>query len=120
MKGLSIFAAGVTAYAACAVLAGQSLDEIRKMEASGSHAEARSALAKAVQSNPRDTATLTEKAEFVDRYAEPAARDQYARLLDLLKGGADQARAGQIARRLVALDLLAGDNQAAAADAETY
>jgi hypothetical protein len=120
MKGLSIFAAIVTAYAACAVLTGQSLDEIRKMEATGSHAEARAALARAVQSNPRDVATLTEYAEFLERYGDPAARDQYSKLLNVMKGAGDQARAGEIARRLVTLDLLAGDNQAAAADEETY
>jgi hypothetical protein len=120
MKLLSIFAAGVIACAACAVAAGQNLDEIRKMEASGDVAEARAALAKAAQNNPRNTTALTEYAEFLDRYGDPGARDEYAKLLTALKGSSDSARAGEIARRLVALDLLAGDNEAAATDAAAY
>jgi len=120
MKVLSIFAAGLAAYAACAVAGGQSLDEIRKMEASGERAEAHAALARAVQSNPRNAAALTSYAEFLDLYGDPGAREEYAKLLALLTEANDSARAGTIARRLVGMDLLAGDSQAATEHAAAY
>ena len=120
MKLLSIFAAGAITYVACAVALAQSLDEIRKMEVSGNFAEARTALARAVQSNPGNTAAFMEYAEFLERHGDPAAREQYAKLLALPGQSGDSARRGDVARRLVLLDLLAGDRDAASVHAEAY
>lgn len=120
MKGLFVFAAGVLTYVACSVATAQSLGEIRKMEVSGSTAEARAVLARTAQSNPRNTAALMEYAEFLERYGDPAARDEYAKLLAAPGMSADSARAGEVARRLIILDLMAGDREAASRHADTY
>ncbi|HKE27473.1 MAG TPA: hypothetical protein VKB88_34195 [Bryobacteraceae bacterium] len=120
MKALSIFAAGLMTYVLCGVARGQSLDEIRKMEDSGNTAEARAALAKGVQSGARNTAMLTEYAEFLERYGDAAAREQYGKLLTATQQAGDSTRAAEMARRLVVLDLLAGDTEAASSHADTY
>jgi len=53
-----------------------------------------------------DISALTGYAEFLERYGDPACRDAYARLLEVLRSAGDTARAGAIARRLAAIDLL--------------
>ena len=63
---------------------------------------------------------MTGYAEFLERYGDPACREAYARLLEALRNTRDTARAGVIARRLAAIDLLAGDRDAAARDLEAY
>ena len=98
----------------------QSSDPIRKMEASGDTLGARTALARAVESNPNSVPALTAYAEFLERYGDPAARQAYEKLLTTMRGAGDSARAGVIARRLAALDLLAGDSAAAARHLEAY
>ncbi len=98
----------------------QSSDSIRKMEAAGDTAGARTALARAVDSNPHSVTALTAYAEFLERYGDPAAREAYEKLLAAMGGSSDPARTGVIARRLAALDLLAGDSAAAARHLEAY
>jgi hypothetical protein len=87
------------------------------MEASGDRSAARSALAQAAQSDPNNMAVLTEYAEFLDRYGDPAARQAYTRLLAALKNSGDTARIGAVSRRLSILDLLAGERAAGAENA---
>ena len=93
---------------------------VAQTEASGESAGARAALARAAQNNPNDVSALTGYAEFLERYGDPACREAYARLLEALRNSPDTARAGVIARRLAAIDLLAGDSAAAARDLEAY
>jgi len=90
------------------------------MEASGDSAGARTALARAVAANPNSIPALTAYAEFLDRYGDPGARDAYAKLLAALRNPGDSARAGVIAGRLAALDLLAGDHDGAGRDLDVY
>ena len=87
-----------------------SLDQIRKMESSGDRAGARTALAEDARSEPRNTAVLKEYAEFLDRYGDPAARQEYTRLLTALKDSGDTAEIAQVSHRLQILDSLAGNN----------
>jgi hypothetical protein len=83
-------------------------------ERSGDTAGTRGALARAAQENPHDVSALTGYAEFLERYGDPACRDAYARLLEVLRGAGDTARAGAIARRLAVIDLLDGKGSTAA------
>ena len=71
----------------------------------GDSTSTRAALARAAQENPHDVSALTGYAEFLERYSDPACRDAYARLLEVLRGAGDTARAGVIARRLAVIDL---------------
>jgi len=77
-------------------------------EASGDPAGTRAALARAAQDNPHDVAAMTGYAEFLERYGDPACREAYARLLEVLRNTGDTARAAVVARRIAAIDLLAG------------
>ena len=98
----------------------QNLDQIRKMEASGETEEARAALLQAAENRPNDVSALTGYAEFLDRYGDPSSRQAYVRLLARLQQTGDSARAAIVARRLAALDLLAGDRDASTRDLEAY
>jgi len=98
----------------------QNSDALRKMEASGDTMGVRTALARAVEANPRGVPALTAYAEFLDRYGDPAAREAYEKLLTAMRSSGDNARAAIIARRLAALDLLAGDSAAAAKHLDAY
>src|SRR5262249_51608077 len=99
---------------------GQNLDQIRKMEASGDVTGARSALLRITDSNPADAAALTNYAEFLERYGDPAARPAYSRLLTLLRQKGDAPAAAIVARRLAAVDLESGDRDGASRDLEAY
>src|SRR5260370_11628052 len=90
------------------------------MEASGDTAGARTALARAVAANPNNIPALTAYAEFLDRYGDPGAREAYRKLLTALRNSSDSTLTGVIAGRLAALDLLAGDQEAAGRDLHTY
>ncbi len=103
------------------VLRGQSsIDSIQKLETSGDTLGARAALARAAEANPSNVAALTQYAEFLERYGDPAARDAYGKLLTAVRNSGDKQRAGVIARRLAVLDLLAGDRNAIARDLDAY
>ena len=80
----------------------------RQMEEKGQAGAARSLLLAATKEAPNDVVTLTVAAEFLDRHGDPAARPAYEKLLTLLEKS-ESRETGRYARRLVALDLLAGD-----------
>ena len=82
--------------------------------------ETRSVLASAVQKNPGSAAALKSYAEFLEQYGQPEARLVYARLLAQVRRAGGAAEEAEIARRLVILDLLAGDGEALARDGESY
>src|SRR6185436_8016094 len=86
------------------------LEQIRKMELAGDTAGARIALARAVDANPTGIPALTAHAEFLERYGDSGCREAYNKLFTALRNSGDTAKAGVIARRLVVLDLLAGDS----------
>ncbi|HUI56388.1 MAG TPA: hypothetical protein VLY04_15540 [Bryobacteraceae bacterium] len=120
MKPASVLAI-VTLTVAPAVSRGeQGLDQVQKMEAAGDVSSARAALAHAVESAPNNVTALTNYAEFLERYGDPACHEVYAKLLAQLRQSRATARAGVIASRMVKLDLLAGDRAAASRDADAY
>ena len=116
MKAFPVFALSFVSVA----YAFQNLDQIRKLEASGQTEEARAVLMRAAESRPADVTALTEYAEFLDRYGDPSSRQAYTRLLARLQQDGDASRAATVARRLAALDLLAGDRSAAVRDLQTF
>jgi hypothetical protein len=112
VKVFSVFIILVLSSIAPALRAQSNLDQIRKMEASGDRAGARTALAKDAQNEPNNVAILSAYAEFLDRYGDPAARPAYAELFAALKSSGDSARTNAVAHRLAILDLLAGEHVA--------
>lgn len=90
-----------------------SLDKARQLSKSGDSLGAKKLLAQASQKNPGDVVALTEYAEFLDEYGDPDVRAAYGRLFTALEGRGGQSQLAAVARRLIALDLIAGDNVAA-------
>ena len=90
----------------------------QQLEARGDSMAALDALRDAVKEQPENIGYLTQYAEFLDRRGDPKARDAYSKLLAKVNG--DQRRKADLARRLVILDLIAGDNQAASRHLEEY
>ncbi len=86
-----------------------------ELESKGEASSARELLQKAAQSAPNDFSAQLAYTEFLDRHRDPSARELYAKLLDM--PGSDRRR---VAKRLVILDLLAGDRGAADRHLEAY
>src|ERR1035441_2212832 len=84
-------------------------NQAREMEAAGDAAGARAALAQTVEAQPNSIPALNAYAEFLDQYGDPASREAFCRLVAVLARSGNKARAGIIAQRLTALDLLAGE-----------
>ena len=85
----------------------------RLLEKEGDSQGARSVLQQAAAADPE---ALAAYAEFLDRKRDPGVRAEYEKLLRHVQG----SRANAIARRLVLLDLIAGDRAAAAKHYEMY
>jgi hypothetical protein len=98
----------------------ESLDRARQLLKSGDPLAAKTLLAEAAQKNPNDVTGLSEYAEFLDRYGDPGARAAYARLLDALGSSGDAAKRTAVAKRLIVLDLLAGDQVSARRRFDAY
>jgi hypothetical protein len=98
----------------------ESLDRARQLTKSGDAVAARTLLAQAARSNPNDLTSLSEYAEFLDRYGDPAVRAAYGKWLDALGSSGDSAKRAAVAQRLIALDLLAGDQAAATKHFQAY
>jgi hypothetical protein len=113
VKAFSVFAALILTFGSSVTRGQTDLGQIRKMESSGDTAGARAALAHAVQRSPGSIPALTEYAEFLERHADPGARDEYGRLVAALSHSGNSAAAASAAHRLAVLDLLAGDKQSA-------
>jgi hypothetical protein len=96
------------------------LERVRKLEASGDSLAARTLLSEAVKASPRDVHALSYYADFLDRYGDSACRPTYRKLLAALGGTGDAQKRATVARRLVALDLLAGDYESASRTAQEY
>ncbi len=111
---VSFFCLSVASITICS--GSQTLDEARRLERSGEAVRARGLLAKAAQSSPHDATALGEYAEFLDRYGDPGCREAYRKLLEALGSSGDSGRKTEVAKRLMVLDLLAGDKTAAGHD----
>src|SRR5580693_3045315 len=93
-----------------AIWADENTDRAAQLESSGDAAGARLALGKAAQATPSDLGTLTAYAAFLERYGDPEARTVYRQLLVQSNKTGDRAHALEASRRLVVLDVLAGDH----------
>jgi len=85
-----------------------------QMESKGEAADARDYLLHAVQTGAVDAKLAY--AEFLDRHGDPAARDAYEKVWDAARGEQREF----VARRLVLLDLIAGDRDLAQRQLEKY
>ncbi len=93
--------------------------EAWQLETKGEALQARERLQKAAESN--DPAALRAYAEFLDRHRDPAARKIYAKLdQTLARTNAARDQRAAVARREAILDLIAGDESAAAKHVEEY
>ncbi|MCP5117782.1 MAG: hypothetical protein GY953_43745, partial [bacterium] len=103
-----------------AALSAQELGtRVRELEAASNPMGARSLLERAMREEPDNAAYLIEHAGFLDRHGDEQARDAYAKVLEVLPASEGETRAS-VARRLVILDLLAGDNVSAEEHLEEY
>ncbi len=87
------------------------LDKVRGLEAAGEARQARQLLDQALRSAPTDVDVLEATAHFEDTHRNPQARALYQRLL--AAPGLTGARRESALRRLVELDLAAGDRESA-------
>jgi hypothetical protein len=118
MKVLWVLTAVFVTVSSPGLRAQPAAEEIRKLEAAGDTAGARMALARAAQNQPDNIAVLTSYAELLEQYGDPSCRQAYERLLAAVRRSGDLERAATVSRRLAALDLLAGDNDALSRDLE--
>jgi hypothetical protein len=109
----------LTFFGLSSIAAGQDAStDARALERTGDALAARTALQRAVRADPQDAAALQSYAEFLDRYEDPQAREEYRKALAAL--GTDRGARARIARRLVLLDLIQGDRAAADRDFAVY
>ncbi len=103
------------ACAAVAVVAGQDLTGTAwQLEARGDAIAAREQLQKAAERSPNDPLALEAYAEFLELHHDPAAREAYGKLSQLLaRNNGNPTERAKVARRLAILDLLAGDRASA-------
>ncbi len=92
--------------------------EIWQLESKGDAMQARERLQKAADASPGDAGALRAYAEFLDRHRDPSARAVYVKLDQALARNAPERAA--VLRRLVILDLVAGDRDAATRDLKTF
>lgn len=101
------------------ILGAQDLEtQIRQLEQKGESHAARDTLARAVANAPDDTRVLSLYADFLAHHGDPESRKVYERLISALQKSSGDVKTP--ARRLVILDLLAGDTASAAHHLEVY
>ena len=124
--GMSVIAciavAGVGLCIAGRDLKGQDLiGESWKLEAKGDGAAVRDQLRRNAELRPNDPLALEAYATFLDRHRDPQTRAVYQKLSDLLtRNRASVGERARVARRLVTLDLIAGDRAAATHHLDDY
>lgn len=96
----------------------ETTSQARDLEKRGDARGAYLLLQRAVQSSPEDAEALAAYAEFLDLHGDPEARAAYEKLLAALKSSPDKAAAA--ARRLVILDMIASDKEAAGRHLAAY
>jgi len=84
-------------------------------------AETQARLERAASATPANPSAVRAYAEFLDRYRDPAARQAYARLAQILDSShAPDAERAAVHRRLASLDLAMGDRDAAGRDLAAF
>ena len=113
-KGTRWLAVGLVLAAGWAT--GQDLaGEAWHLESGGEAEQALQTLRQAATGSPNNPAALRAYAEFLEQHHDPAARDAYTRLGQLLqRTNAPAEQRAEVAQRLVVLELLAGDREASA------
>ncbi len=91
--------------------------QVQQLEARGDVAGAKSLLENALKQNPNDAAAASAYATFLDSHGDSGARAAYEKLVAV---ESDRNRKMAAARRLVELDLLAGDRASAARHLQAY
>ena len=92
-----------------------------RLERAGDGERALASLRQTATSAPNDPAALGAYAEFLEEHHDPAAREAYSRLSQLLqRTNAPAEQRVAVAQRLAVLDLLAGDRAASARDLDAY
>ncbi len=91
-------------------------DKVRALEATGEARQARQVLDQALRATPTDADVLETAAHFEDIHRSPMARPLYRRLVEA--PGLSEERRQAALRRLVELELSAGDRTAATARAQ--
>lgn len=115
MKALrTAFALGFVVFVSLAAGADDFASHAWQMESKGDAAEARAYLQRAAQTGGADAELAY--AQFLDRHHDPAALQAYEKVLQTAQGQRKEAAA----RRMVILDLIAGDRDAAQRDLERY
>lgn len=95
--------------------------EAWRLESGGDGEQALRQLRQAAVAAPNDPVPLRVYAEFLERHHDPAAREAYTRLSQLLqRTSAPGDQRAVVAQRLAVLDLLAGDREASARDLRDY
>ncbi len=94
--------------------------EARQLEGKGDALGARALLQRAMRSAPDDAAAALSYAEFLDRYHDPETRATYEKALSRLQGASHREARAEVARRLVLLDLIEGERDAAAKHLKIY
>ncbi len=102
------------------LFASEATDKAHKYEDAGDSTAARNLYRQALQQTPNDAELRTAHAEFLERYHDPAAREEYRRAVQAWKRDNKTKEASAAARRAVMLDLIAGDRKAAEEDLEEY
>jgi hypothetical protein len=92
----------------------------RQLGKEGDAAGARALLQRVAQSTSPDAGALAAYAEFLDVHRDPEAGAAYEKLLKTLSRPKDRGRAEAVAKRLLALDLTAGDGDAAERHLKMY
>jgi hypothetical protein len=92
-----------------------------RLESGGDGEQALESLRRAATAAPNDPVVLRAYAEFLERHHDPAAREAYGRLSQLLqRTNAPAEQRAAVAQRLAVLDLLAGDREASARHLQEY
>src|SRR5579863_9290251 len=100
--------------------ANEAVDRAQKLEDSGGSAAAREAYSRALEAAPRDPELLTGYAQMLERYRDPAARENWRKAANFWKAAGKTQDAVSAERRAVLLDLIAGDRSSAEKDLEEY
>jgi len=100
--------------------ANEAVDRAQKLEDAGDFAAAREAFAQALRSAPDDAETLDGYAQLLERYKDPGAREAYRKSAAARKKAGRTSEAAASTRRLILLDLIAGDRNAAGTDLASY
>src|ERR1051326_5431018 len=96
-------------------------DEAWRLEIRGDARQAEARLAQAANGSGATPASVRAYAEFLDRYRDPEARQVYGRLAQMLeRGNGSSGERLAVNRRLIELDLIAGDRAAAAQHLQAF